>query len=261
MYYTHTNHRGDILAITDSNKQRVATYKYGPWGELISQTGTFDIPFRYAGYYFDSETGLYYLKARYYSPELGRFLTKDTVKGINDDPRTLNLYTYAEGNPVMNTDPDGHWIVFVASAALGAYDGYKFAQSRGYKGWGMAGAIAGGAALGVATSVLGGLKVAAKVASLAYKAANTGKGAVGAMRAGQKAHKAFNAVAKQVLPPGTKLNARMAGSSVRPEVQMFKGKVTMELKKSTAWNTSKAAKQVKSYRNAGAKAVVKLRYR
>jgi len=49
MYYTHTNHRGDILAITDSNKQRVATFKYGPWGELISQTGSFDIPFRYAG--------------------------------------------------------------------------------------------------------------------------------------------------------------------------------------------------------------------
>jgi RHS repeat-associated protein len=86
----------------------VATYKYGPWGELISQTGTVDIPIRYAGYYYDTETGMYYLKSRYYSPEIGRFLTKDTIKGVNADPRTLNLYTYAEGNPIMNVDPDGH---------------------------------------------------------------------------------------------------------------------------------------------------------
>ncbi|MDI6817223.1 MAG: RHS repeat-associated core domain-containing protein, partial [Actinomycetota bacterium] len=70
--------------------------------------GTVDIPIRYAGYYCDSETGLYYLKSRYYSPETGRFLTKDTVKGVNADPKTLNLYTYAEGNPIMNVDPDGH---------------------------------------------------------------------------------------------------------------------------------------------------------
>ncbi|MBE0448894.1 MAG: RHS repeat-associated core domain-containing protein, partial [Actinobacteria bacterium] len=119
IYYTHTNHRGDILSITDANKQRIATYKYDPWGTLLSKTGTFDIPIRYAGYYFDSETGLYYLKARYYSPELGRFLTKDTFKGFNDRPRSLNLYAYANGNPVMNVDPDGD--VALPLVAYGAY--------------------------------------------------------------------------------------------------------------------------------------------
>lgn len=107
-YYTHTNHRGDILAITDVNKNRVATYKYGPWGELISKTGTFDIPFRYAGYYYDGETGMYYLKARYYSPELGRFLTEDTFRGFNGNPKSLNLYAYCEGSPLTLTDPSGH---------------------------------------------------------------------------------------------------------------------------------------------------------
>jgi len=109
IYYTHTNFRGDILAITDANQQRVATYKYGPWGELIGKTGTFDIPIRYAGYYFDAETGMYYLKARYYSPELGRFLTKDTFKGFNENPQSLNLYAYCNGNPVMNVDPSGQY--------------------------------------------------------------------------------------------------------------------------------------------------------
>jgi len=107
IYYTHTNHRGDILAITDVNKNRVATYIYGPWGELLGQTGTFDQPFRYAGYYFDSETGMYYLKSRYYSSESGRFLTKDTFPGLNADPQTLNLYAYCCGNPVKFVDPDG----------------------------------------------------------------------------------------------------------------------------------------------------------
>ncbi|MDA8213353.1 MAG: carbohydrate binding domain-containing protein [Clostridia bacterium] len=110
IYYTHTNHRGDILSVTDISGNRVATYKYDPWGKLISQTGTFDQPFRYAGYYYDSETGIYYLKARYYSPELGRFLNKDTFKGLNEDPQTLNLYVYASGNPIKYTDPSGHGI-------------------------------------------------------------------------------------------------------------------------------------------------------
>jgi len=118
-YYTHTNHRGDILAITDTNKTRVATYKYGPWGELLSSTGTFSQPFRYAGYYFDEETGLYYLKARYYSPELGRFLTKDTFEGFNNNPQSLNLYAYANGNPVMNVDPDGNVALAAGAVFLG----------------------------------------------------------------------------------------------------------------------------------------------
>ncbi|XZF77792.1 RHS repeat-associated core domain-containing protein [Bacillus sp. AL-1R] len=109
MYYVHTNHRGDILALTDANGNRVATYNYGPWGELLSKTGTVDIPFRYAGYYYDQETGLYYLKARYYSSDIGRFLTKDQIEYSElKNPTTLNLYAYVNNNPVMYIDPSGH---------------------------------------------------------------------------------------------------------------------------------------------------------
>jgi len=165
-YYTHTNYRGDILAITDTNKTRVATYKYGPWGELLSSTGTFSQPFRYAGYYFDEETGLYYLKARYYSPELGRFLTKDTFEGFNNNPQSLNLYAYANGNPVMNVDPDGNvaWnALFKKTERIGSYVGggaavVAFAAAVAAPLLPVAGTIAtvaGGAAL-IATAVSGG---------------------------------------------------------------------------------------------------------
>lgn len=51
LYYPHVNYRGDILSITDATGNRVATHKYGPWGELVSQTGSFQQPRRYAGYF------------------------------------------------------------------------------------------------------------------------------------------------------------------------------------------------------------------
>jgi len=67
-------------------------------------------PFRYAGYYYDDETGLYYLKSRYYSPVLGRFLTRDSIKYVSkSNPQTLNLYSYCRNNPVSLIDPNGNW--------------------------------------------------------------------------------------------------------------------------------------------------------
>ena len=66
-------------------------------------------PFRYRSYYFDEETGLYYLQSRYYDPELGRFISADSIAYL--DPETLgglNLYAYCGNNPVMGIDPDGN---------------------------------------------------------------------------------------------------------------------------------------------------------
>lgn len=112
-YFFHTNAHGDIISVTDSSKTRVATYNYDPWGKLLSSTGTLGNPFRYSGYYFDTETGLYYLQSRYYSPELCRFLTKDLDSKRAPDikqllePLSLNAYSYCEGNPVKYVDPEG----------------------------------------------------------------------------------------------------------------------------------------------------------
>ena len=65
-------------------------------------------PFRYRGYYYDEETGLYYLKSRYYDPEAGRFITIDDISYIDPDTiNGLNLYAYCGNNPVMNVDPNG----------------------------------------------------------------------------------------------------------------------------------------------------------
>jgi len=111
-YYFHLNHRGDVIKITNSAQSVVASYSYDPWGNILSSTGSFanDQPFRYASYFWDKETGMYYLINRYYDPVIGRFISKDPVSDPEDselDPQEANPYTYAANNPVMETDPDG----------------------------------------------------------------------------------------------------------------------------------------------------------
>ncbi len=106
-YYYQTNYRGDVLALTDSSGNVVATYEYDAFGRLLKETGTVENPYRYAGYRYDKETGLYYLQSRYYNPETGRFLTRDVFEGVNDEPLTINKYIYTVNNPVLNVDPDG----------------------------------------------------------------------------------------------------------------------------------------------------------
>jgi RHS repeat-associated protein len=113
LYIVHDNLRGDVisLSMTDNygNTDYYNKYDYDPWGNTICEEESVKSPFRYAGYYYDKETGLYYLKSRYYSPTLGRFLTRDGYGYIKyKDPQTLNLYAYAGNNPVSIVDPNGN---------------------------------------------------------------------------------------------------------------------------------------------------------
>ena len=113
---------GNVISILDRDGRRVVQYVYDAWGNhkivdgygntITSSTHIGIInPIRYRSYYYDTETGLYYLHARYYDPVIGRFISPDDVDYI--DPETingLNLYAYCGNNPVMNIDPTGHWI-------------------------------------------------------------------------------------------------------------------------------------------------------
>ncbi|MBI4858565.1 MAG: RICIN domain-containing protein [Acetobacterium woodii] len=113
-YYYIRNIQNDIIGIVDAAGTIVVNYLYDSWGKLISITGSLKDtvglknPFRYRGYYYDAETGFYYLNSRYYDPEVGRFINPDIIMGAGDkDPMAYNLFLYCNNNPVNRQDPSG----------------------------------------------------------------------------------------------------------------------------------------------------------
>ena len=119
-YYYVKNLQGDVLKVIDANGNVVASYTYDPWGKIISSTGTMaDInPIRYRGYYYDSETGLYYLNSRYYDPDTCRFINADGQLNLQEGMTGYNLFQYCGNNPVNRVDPTGeawwHWVLGAA---------------------------------------------------------------------------------------------------------------------------------------------------
>ena len=110
----------------------MVSYQYTDFGETsIHGDETFYNEVCFTGGIYDEGTGLYYLNARYYNPEDGRFLTEDTYTGENTDPESLHLYAYCTNNPVTNADPSGHIAIFcIVGAAVGGvaaeYASYKY---------------------------------------------------------------------------------------------------------------------------------------
>jgi len=105
----HYDYRGSTVAITDAGGSITDTFEYDTYGKFLSRTGTTDIPFMYNGRYgvITDENGLLYMRARYYNPDLQRFVNADILIGDVTDFATLNRYAYANGNPVSNVDPFG----------------------------------------------------------------------------------------------------------------------------------------------------------
>ena len=141
-------------------------YTYDAWGNTVTEVLDCNAnviaelnPFRYRGYYYDIETELYFLKSRYYDPELGRFMTIDDVSYLDPDTiNGLNLYAYCGNNPVLGYDPNGtfNWKKFAIVAGLAITTTAAVVLSGG-----SALLIAGVVATGSVLSVSAGLETTA----------------------------------------------------------------------------------------------------
>ena len=112
-YYYLKNLQGDIVGILDANGTQVVSYTYDAWGAPLSVTGTAADtigqinPFRYRSYYYDNETGVYYLNSRYYDPETYRFLNADGIYDTRTGMLSHNMFAYCNNNPVNMVDSSG----------------------------------------------------------------------------------------------------------------------------------------------------------
>lgn len=98
---------GTVRQLTNLSGTVTDTYEYDAFGNEITHTGTTPNDYLYRGEQYDSDLGLYYLRARYYNPLTGRFMSRDPENGNSLDPASLHKYLYANGDPLDKTDPRG----------------------------------------------------------------------------------------------------------------------------------------------------------
>lgn len=175
--YLEKNTLGDIVAIRDNQGRAITVYEYDAWGNVTvkDEKGNIDTdmnsigninPFRYRGYYYDTETGFYYLQTRYYDPTICRFINADNyelISTLSQVPGQLNLYAYANNNPIMNTDETGEFaftallVCIIVGAIVGGAIGGAVAANNGETGWDMVNSISQGALYGSLAGALAGL--------------------------------------------------------------------------------------------------------
>ena len=121
---------GDVTELADRYGNPVAMYTYDPWGAVTSVTDANgnDVsadpthianinPIRYRGYYYDTETGFYFLQSRYYDPQTHRFINADSVvSDVGGNTLGYNLYAYCRNNPINMVDDNGNWPKWVEKA-------------------------------------------------------------------------------------------------------------------------------------------------
>ena len=125
-FFYRKNAQNDVISLLDNQGRVVVKYTYDAWGNNTvtvleaSATAIANLnPFRYRSYYYDTETNLYFLKTRYYDPELARFMTIDGITYLNPDAvNGLNLYAYCLNNPVIYEDPNGEMLIKAIVASV-----------------------------------------------------------------------------------------------------------------------------------------------
>ncbi len=199
LYTFRKNLQGDVTGIYTANGNLVVEYTYSPYGEVLSVTGTLAStigtanPFRYRGYYYDTETGFYYVSSRYYDPEIGRWISPEpnVNYGEFDEGAGLlgyNVYSYCANNPVMFKDETGEGITLACvligagiGLIVGAVGGSHYAKhkknltpSDGWDYWKYVvyGGVAGGVLGGLAGWAFAGTNAAASISWAYYKATN-----------------------------------------------------------------------------------------
>jgi RHS repeat-associated protein len=106
MYYQYDG-LGSVRSLTDRKGMTKGLYAYDAFGKPLISASLVDNDFQYTGEQVDDETGLIYLRSRYYDPEIGRFISRDSFPGFDTSTQSLNRYTYVQNNPVVYTDPSG----------------------------------------------------------------------------------------------------------------------------------------------------------
>ena len=183
LYFYQLNLQGDVTGLIDSTGKEVVRYRYDSWGRIEETRDDSGKglgkknPFRYRGYYYDEETGLYYLNERYYDPEVRRFVNADDVQIVSEQLNMFkekNLYTYCNNNPILFKDEMGTFSVMAIaiSGALNVAISYIAAKATG-QSFGVSDFIVAFAAGGIGAAEIIHSAVLVKVAAASISALGT----------------------------------------------------------------------------------------
>ncbi len=242
-YYYVLNLQGDAISIITHWGESYGSYTYDAWGNVIAQSGTLATvnPIRYRGYYYDSETGLYYLGSRYYDPVVKRFISADSASLITANTYALsdkNLFSYCDNNPVSRSDDGGQFWNIVAGAVFGGLvsgitSAYSSYTDTGKIDWGdvaisaTVGAVTGGvAASGLGPVAQAGVSALASASGSVASSWRTHTGKWTAKAVAKAAGKAaLNGTVGAIASiAGSALGKTTSGLAAKGENAVFRGK-------------------------------------